>query len=173
MECEKNKIANFHEYYERHKKSVYNYALKLLKNDDVAKDVTHNVFLKLFDNLALIRDKTKITAWIFATARNEIYGELRGAKKFAVDFDEATRFLQADYERYNPESDAEKNDLKSIIETELENFSEINREIFVLREYAGLSYKEIAETLNLETEKIKSRLFKIRKKLIERISKLI
>jgi len=47
------------------------------------------------------------------------------------------------------------------------------KEIFILRELSGLSYKEIANLIGISEELVKSRLFEIRKKLREKISKYI
>ncbi len=47
------------------------------------------------------------------------------------------------------------------------------REVFILREYSGLSYKEIASLLEIDEDLVKSRLYKTRQKLVNRISKLV
>ena len=50
---------------------------------------------------------------------------------------------------------------------------EITKEIFVLRQYSELSYKEIANVLGVEEGFVKGRLFRARQKLIDKISKLV
>ena len=47
------------------------------------------------------------------------------------------------------------------------------REVFILREYTGLSYKEIASLLEIDEDLVKSRLYKARQKLVNKISKLV
>jgi len=63
--------------------------------------------------------------------------------------------------------------MKKIILLELENISIEQKEIFLLKEYGGLSYKEIAVVSNIDENLVKSRLYKTRQKLIERISKIV
>jgi RNA polymerase sigma factor (sigma-70 family) len=56
---------------------------------------------------------------------------------------------------------------------ELEVMNEDFSEVFVLKEYSGLSYKEIASLLEIDEDLVKSRLYKARQKLISKISKVL
>ncbi|MCB0744909.1 MAG: RNA polymerase subunit sigma, partial [Ignavibacteriae bacterium] len=47
------------------------------------------------------------------------------------------------------------------------------KEVYLLKEYGGLSYKEISETLVIDVDLVKSRLYKVRQKLINKISKMV
>ena len=67
----------------------------------------------------------------------------------------------------------ENKELNKLILTELDLMNEDFKEVFVLKEYSGLSYKEIASLLTIDEELVKSRLYKARQKLINKISKLI
>lgn len=61
----------------------------------------------------------------------------------------------------------------NLIETGLKRMDVEIKEIFILREYSQLSYKEIASVLGINEDLAKSRLFGIRKKLIHNISKIV
>ncbi len=69
--------------------------------------------------------------------------------------------------------DIENKELNKLILNELDNMNEDFREVFILKEYSGLSYKEIASLLEIDEDLVKSRLYKARQKLINKISKLI
>jgi RNA polymerase sigma-70 factor (ECF subfamily) len=56
---------------------------------------------------------------------------------------------------------------------ELELLPQEQKEVYLLREYSGLSYKEIADIQQIDEELVKSRLFKTRQKLIKKVSKLV
>ncbi|MCU0343604.1 MAG: RNA polymerase sigma factor [Ignavibacterium sp.] len=71
------------------------------------------------------------------------------------------------------EDEIENKELNKLILSELENMNEDFREVFVLKEYSGLSYKEIASLLSIDEDLVKSRLYKARQKLISKISKLV
>lgn len=138
-----------------------------------ADDVVQDVFIKLFENLNSINNKQSIQFWLFKTTRNEIVGFLRSNKNkslitHSVDLEELEikepTLLTEEYE--NKETN-------KLILDELDKMNEDFREVFVLKEYSGLSYKEIASLLNIDEDLVKSRLYKARQKLINKISKLV
>lgn len=135
-----------------------------------ADDVVQDVFIKLFENLDNINNKQSIQFWLFKTARNHMMGFLRSTKtkkliSEAADIDEveigSDKLL---------EDEIENKELSKLILNELENMKEDFREVFVLKEYSGLSYKEIASLLEIDEDLVKSRLYKARQKLIDKIS---
>jgi len=56
---------------------------------------------------------------------------------------------------------------------ELDNLPDEQKEVFILKEYTGMNYKEIADVMNIDTDLVKSRLYKTRQKLMKRLSKKI
>ena len=109
----------------------------------------------------------------FKTARNEMMSFLRNTKnkKFIT---EAVDIENFEVENKTSLADEIENaELKKLILNELEIMNEDFSEVFVLKEYSGLSYKEIASLLEIDEELVKSRLYKARQKLINKISKLV
>ena len=138
-----------------------------------ADDIVQDVFIKLFENLNNIHNKQSIQFWLFKTARNEMMSFFRSTKtkkliSEAVDIDEVEIGSEVSLE-----DEIENKELNKLILSELENMSEDFREVFVLKEYSGLSYKEIASLLEIDEDLVKSRLYKARQKLINKISKLV
>lgn len=138
----------------------------------LCEDIVQNIFLKFFENMDLIRNKSSVNYWIFKTARNEIYGHYR-SKKIKID-----QFSAADIEEVEiiSESDLtnefELKELSEIIKKELDGMAFEQREVFILKEYAGMSYKEISEIMVIDENLVKSRLYNTRQRLIEKISKV-
>lgn len=138
-----------------------------------ADDIVQDVFIKLFENLNNIHNKQSIQFWLFKTTRNEIVGFLRSNKNKmlitqSVDLEEV--------EIIEPgllSEDIENKETQKLIIEELEKMNEDFKEVFVLKEYSGLSYKEIASLLNVDEDLVKSRLYKARQKLVNKISKLV
>ena len=136
-------------------------------------DIVQNVFIKLYQNLDLIRNKDSVLAWLFRSARNELYSIYRNTKLKKLYME------SEDYEEIEIEADfslseeIENKELNEIIMKELENINPEQKEIFILKEYSGLSYKEIAVLTEIDEELVKSRLYKVRQKLIKRVSKLL
>jgi len=137
----------------------------------ITEDIIQNIYLKLFENMDQLRNKEYATTWLYSAARNEVFDHLRKRKtrktdNLSEDDDEiASQFdLDVEYERM---------ELRTIIMNELDKLPEEQREVYLLREYSGLKYEEIALIQKIDVELVKSRLFKTRQKLIKRISKLV
>ncbi len=173
MAKESNNIVQFTIAYNRYKLGVYNYVLKMVGNKMVCDDLIQNIFLKLFENLKSIKNKESIKYWIYTTARNEVYTYFRKKK---IDI---TKFITEDVSEIekssteNIEYQFELKEMKNLIIKELGNISIEQREIFLLKEYGGLSYKEIADISSIDENLVKSRLYKTRQKLINRISRIL
>ena len=139
----------------------------------ICEDMVQTVFLKFFQSMNIIRDKEKIKPWLFTTARNEVFTYYR-RKKIRVD-----QYGAEDVEEVQPAAEEnitekiERGETKEILLKELEKFPAEQKEIFMLKEYGGLSYKEIADVLDTNIETVKSRLYKARQKLIKRLSKIL
>ena len=173
MQGQENQIIEFTILFNKYKKRIYNYALKMLSDKMRADDVVQDVFIKLFENLNNIHNKQSIQFWLFKTARNEMMSFLRNTKnkKFISESVDIEKF-----EIENKDSLAEEienRELRKLILDELDSMSEDFREVFVLKEYSGFSYKEIASLLDIDENLVKSRLYKARQKLVNKISKLV
>jgi RNA polymerase sigma-70 factor, ECF subfamily len=133
-----------------------------MKSDSLAEDISHNVFLKFYDNLDTIRNKERIEFWIFTTARNEIFNHFRKNKN---RINEPFEFHEERFSSNNLYDDFEQKELIDLIEEELKEMDSSQSEVYYLKEYSGLSYKEIAEMMNITEDIVRSRLFKVRQKL--------
>ena len=136
-------------------------------------DIVQNAFIKLYQNLDLIRNKDSVLAWLFKSARNELYSLYRNTKLKKL-YMESENYSEIEKEAdLSLSEEIENKELIAIIMKELENINPDQKEIFVLKEYSGLSYKEIAVLIEIDEELVKSRLYKVRQKLIKRVSKLL
>lgn len=136
-------------------------------------DIIQNVFLKLFENLKRIRNADSIQYWLFSTVRNEIYSYYR-KKKVRIDQFGSDDADEIDIESPDKiENDLDNKELNEIILNEVNKMAIDQREVFLLKEYGGLSYKEIAEVMNIDEELVKSRLFKTRQKLIKKLAPIL
>jgi len=168
-----NNIVQFTIAYNRYKIGVYNYVLKMVGNKMVCDDLVQNVFLKLFENIKSIKNRESIKFWIYTTTRNEVYSYFRKKK---IDIAKFVSEDSSDVEQRsneNIEYQFELKEMKNLILNELENISIEQKEIFLLKEYCGLSYKEIALISDIDEDLVKSRLYKTRQKLINRLSKIV
>ena len=165
-------IIEFTLVYNQHKAILFNFTLKMVGDRMVCEDIVQNVFIKFFENLEKIRNAEGIRSWLFTTARNEIFTFYR-KKKIHID-----QFGVADADELDLEDSIKVDheyEMKETSEMILKSVNELpleQKEVFLLKEYGGFSYKEISAIMNINEELVKSRLFKIRKKLILKLSKI-
>ncbi len=145
----------------------------MIKDEMVCEDIVQNVFLKFYENLNKIENKNSYEFWLFKTARNEVYYFFR-KKKVKVDqfFVEDTDELEIESNQ-NLNEEIELKEVKDILKTKLDELPFDQKEIFVLKEYGKLSYKEISRIMEIDEELVKSRLYKTRQKLIKTMSKIL
>jgi len=173
LQNQENQIIEFTILFNRYKRRIYNYAFKMLKDKMRSDDIVQDVFIKLFENLNTIQNKESVQFWLFKTARNEVMTFFRSTKNKKL-FSNAVDFEDVEIETNNSIiEDIENKELNKLIFNELENMHEDFSEVFILKEYSGLSYKEIASLLEIDEDLVKSRLYKARQKLINKISKVL
>lgn len=145
----------------------------MVNDKALTEDLYQNTFMKLYEHLNNIQNKESILYWLFSTARNQVYVYYRG-KSYKVD-----QFNKSDVDDLeidsgdNLEQKIESKELRKIVLKEVEKLPFEQKEVYLLKEYSELKYKEIADMLNIDEGLVKSRLFKARQKLIKQIAKYI
>ena len=137
-------------------KNLYRYLFKTLRDEEAAKDLTQDCFLKLWGNKEKI-DPLKIKSWLFSVAHNGMLNYLRSeARKTSIE-NQKTESLpmvfQHDFE------------LKEIIDLSLKELDPLQRSIILLRDLEGYNYMEIGEMLSLNESQVKVYLFRARQKM--------
>lgn len=139
---------------DRYRSRVFNYILLIVKNSDLAEDIFQDTFIKVIRSLnqGRYKDNGKFISWVLRIAHNLAIDHFRKEKQFNVVSND-------DYESdiFNTNKLAEDNieDLmisKQITEEVKKLINELpddQREVIMLRHYAGLSFKEIAEQTNV------------------------
>lgn len=142
-------------------------------NKDISEDIIQNVYLKLYENIETIDQIKNIDAWLFIIARNELFAMYR-RKKIRRTYNSDADIHEIEFDSNNDLSNQiELDDFKNHLTKELAEIDQEQREVFLLKEYGGFSYKEISQMLNINLDLVKSRLFKVRQKLIKKLSKIV
>lgn len=167
------KTDYFLDIFHRTKKKIYNFVLKMTFDRMLTEDIVQDVYMKFFESFDNLKSFASAEIWLFTTARNEIYQYYRRKKvhtdKYAPVNVDKVEIRSSE----SIEDDLEREDIRILIYDELMFIPAEQKEVFLLKEYGGFSYKEISEMMNINIELVKSRLFKVRKKMINRISKII
>jgi len=138
-----------------------------------AEDIVQDIFLKLFENIDIIKIKESVNYWLFRTARNEIYGWYRKQKTYRKIFDSTEIEEMEISDDYNLTEEIEIKEVSGFLNMELEQLPPAQKEVFILKEYGGLSYEEIAGVMAIDVNLVRSRLYKVRQRLTERLAKKI
>lgn len=130
---------------------VFNYLVKLVGNRDDAMDVSQDVFLKAYQNLAKLDDPGRFGAWLYRIAHNEAYSLLR---KSRLDGEELTETAPPP-----PGPRMSPVETSLAVAAALERLSADQREAVILKVYEGFKFEEIAEVLGCPVSTVKSRLY--------------
>ena len=153
-----------------HEKHVYALALRLSRNREDAFDLSQEIFLRAYRTLSGFRGEASFSTWLYRLAYNLCLDYTRKMKKRCEQpltyyvGEEEYEHEWADF-RYHPETEWEKQELRTAIAAAMEKISPEQRAILTLREIQGLAYDEIADILNLPTGTVKSRLARSREAL--------
>jgi RNA polymerase sigma-70 factor (ECF subfamily) len=147
-----------------HLDAAFNYARWLAKNDVEAEDVVQDACLRAVRFFSSLRDDNP-RAWLFAIVRNTWYS--RVARRPGVDHDilDEDRHEPHD-EALDPEERLLQLDTVARVRGALERLPVDFREVLVLRELEGLSYKEIAEVVQVPLGTVMSRIARSRARLL-------
>ena len=148
--------AAFSELYARYSGRVYAYCLRFLGNRDEAQDVYQETFIRFYECARQDREMTNVPGFLLKIARNLCLNSRRN-KKRTVEFE--------DYQFLVPPRSAENSEFLQLITTALDMLPDEYREVFVLREYEGLSYAEIAEVVDASLSNVKVRIFRAKQKI--------
>ncbi len=144
-----------------YQKPVFNMAYRLLNNCEDARDVTQNVFLKVFRNLEGFDPKYKFFSWIYRIALNESIN-LHNSRRVPREIDERLADGQP-----LPDDLLHSSELSREVESALKSMELDQRAVIVLRHFPHCSYQDIGQVLDIPEKTVKSRLFTARNHLRE------
>ncbi len=166
IEASEGSTEAFESIYKEYSGFVYNVAFRVVKNIDEAQEVTQDVFLTVYRKLKSFKFKSSFKTWVYRIAVNMAIDHARKSSReqdHAVQYENNNKLNKA----IDPVGEnIEREQQEKTISTLLEALSPDQRVCIVLRSVEGLSYQEIAESLNININTVRSRLKRAREKLI-------
>ena len=155
--------AAFKELYNRLSPRIYAYCKKVLDDTDLAQDVFQDTFIRFYKSAQQEREMTNVAAYLLRIARNLCLNAKRdyGSHRF-VELEE--------YHGAHVGIDGDKQELLSLIDKAIEQLPFDYKDVFVLREYDGLSYAEIGEIVGCSEATAKIRSFRAKQKIREMLA---
>jgi RNA polymerase sigma-70 factor (ECF subfamily) len=169
---EHNHISNFEEAVLPHLDAAYNLARWLTRNEQDAQDAVQEAYLRAFRFFPGFRGGDA-RAWLMKIVRNTCYTWLHvnGPLKDATEFNE--NLFPPDPLTLNPEQLVLQNDKDALVRKALEVLPPNFREVLILRELEGMSYKEIADITGMPAGTVMSSLSRARCRLRQVLTDLM
>lgn len=157
-------VARFDQAVLPHLDAAYNLARWIMRNQQDAEDLVQEALLRAFQAFHGFRGQDG-RAWLLAIVRNACFSWLRRnrSQEITAAFDEEIHTVDGDL--LNPERLALREADSARVRHALENLPAEFREVLVLREIEGLSYKEIATVVDIPVGTVMSRLARARNRL--------
>lgn len=147
---------------------VYSLAYRMTGNSEDAADLTQEAFLNAWRGLARFQGQASFSTWLYRLTSNACIDFLRREKRRSAlsltlePDEEESRQAEVSDERWSPEALLDRQESLQAVRRALGQLSDEHREVLLLRELEGLSYREIAQALGLEEGTVKSRIARAR-----------
>ena len=152
----------FEEIVRRHQRRVYAVAMRVVRRHDVADDVTQEAFLRAYQAIDRFDTGRPFGPWICRIAANLAVNHVRSPR---AREDELPEDLHEEASGQAPIDGLLEREAKEVLEQAMGHLPAEQRAVFVLRTAEELSYKEIAEALDISIGTVMSRLSRAREKL--------
>ena len=163
----------FRELIKKHELNVYNTCIGMLGDEDNAKDISQDVFIEVFRSIHKFRGNSKLSTWLYRLAVNKSLNHIRDNKKHRIVKSIQRFFINdknesldlEDFGSKNAEQEIEQNQHSIALRQALNKLPENQKTAFVLKNYDDLSYKQIAEVMELSHSSIESLIHRARTNL--------
>ena len=149
--------------YQEFNQGVFAYCMKILADRQLAEDAVQETFLKVRQHAQSIQRIESFRSWVFRIARNEALMQLRQRRSNGQIEDESVWSEETPHEQFVALERSE------IVNRLLNSLKHEYREVLVLLVYENMSYAEIASVTGATESSVKSRIFRARKEMIEKL----
>jgi len=173
----KGEQSCFEKLIHRHKNKVFAYISLYIRDQALAEDIFQDTFLKVIQSVKSGRyaDNGKFVSWVMRIAHNLIIDHFRRIKQMNTisnDNYESDLFNSKSFAEDNVEDDMIKGQIRKDIRNMISHLPDDQREVVILRHYAGLSFKEIADitdvSINTALGRMRYALINMRRIMVEK-----
>ena len=132
--------------------------LRWVRQEDQARDVLQNTYIRIWKGLASFRAEAQISSWCYRIAFNESMAFLRSRKRIL-------KLEQAEAVAIAPDEGLDADEIQRRLQFALEQLPERQRQVFELRYYEEMPYEEMAALLELSVGSLKASFHHARKKI--------
>jgi len=145
-----------------YERPVFNYVLRMVGDRSLAEDLTQDIFLRVFQGLKGFSLRSRFTTWLFQVAKNRVLDELRSAERrprHLVALEDAPPLESVD-------APFEQIEAMDAVWRAIHGLNADLKTALLMRDVVGLSYNEIADTLEITLATVKWRIFKAREEVV-------
>ncbi len=161
----------------RYQDRLYNTLVRALGSADEAAEAAQEAFVQAFQKLNTFRGDSSFYSWLFRIAMNSAMSAKRKNKRMTASTDAAREQAGVEPEDIHPSaqpsSAMEIREQQQLVQNALAALSEDFRSVIVLKEIEGMRYEEIAEILECPIGTVRSRIFRARSELKEKLKLLL
>jgi RNA polymerase sigma-70 factor (ECF subfamily) len=173
--------ATFEQIYHQYSARILNLIYRMTGSEEVARDLTQEVFVKVYENIGKFRGDAQIFTWLYRIATNHTLNYLKREKRYKwlnlldKPISEVLQENKIDNQFWavgspRPDRQMEKKQREQIIWKLIQQLSPKYRVPYVLNRYENLSYQEIADTLNLSLSAVETRIHRAKKELVKKLN---
>jgi len=153
--------------------------MRYVRDPDLAQDITQEAFIKAYRALPRFRGESAFYTWMYRiavnTAKNYLAAQRRRPMELELDMQDPEQYeLHAKLkETDTPEGITLSNELLEIVENAIAALPEDLQTAIILRELEGMSYEEIAQTMECPVGTVRSRIFRARDAISNKVGSLL
>ncbi|PWB72648.1 MAG: RNA polymerase sigma factor RpoE [Anaerolineales bacterium] len=157
---------------DEHQRYVYNLALRVMKDENEALDLTQETFVRAWTALPNFRGQSQFRTWLYRIVTNLCYNRLPSLRRSLNDLGDDVMEEIPEPNFNSPASEFETNETKRHLSQAIQNLGANYQLLITLRYQNELSYDEIASTLNLPLGTVKTGIFRAKEQLRKKLAQL-
>jgi len=163
----------------KYQHKIVNLVMRYVRDPDLALDISQEAFLKAYRALPNFRGDSAFYTWLYRiavnTAKNYLAAQRRRPMDIELDLQDPEQYdIHANLRELDtPEGVSLSNELNETVMDAIQSLPDDLRTAIVLRELDGMSYEEIAESMECPVGTVRSRIFRARDFISKRIESLV
>ncbi|NJK95913.1 MAG: RNA polymerase sigma factor [Bacteroidales bacterium] len=171
-QCRHNNEQAFRELTEMHQAMVFSLAFRIVCNEEEARDIVQETFIRVWKNINRYKPEMKFTTWLFTIAARLCYDKLKSSHRKSVQPLNSIKLIN-DFESLdNIEASVINSDLAAIITILTDKLTPKQKLVFTLRDIEGLEVNEVETITGMPAAKIKSNLYLARQFIKQQLEKM-
>ena len=169
MKCQANDPVAFRKLMEQHQTYAFSVAFRFLCNEEDARDVVQETFIRIWKHIHNYNPGQKFTTWMYTITSRLCFDRLRQRKRIRRLVKEQAYCPQ--YNDVDIERHYQNREMAALINRFAQRLTPRQRMVFILRDLQDLSIQEVSDILNMPAHSVKSNLYYARKNIRTKIEK--